>query len=60
MDVQRAGVRCGDGPRPSALHFLMTVVSPSSVALPHPARLAERLKCASQMFGAYTCRRNSL
>ncbi|CAB1440036.1 unnamed protein product [Pleuronectes platessa] len=33
---------------------LMTVVHPSTVALPHPLRLTERLKCASQMFGAYT------
>lgn len=38
----------------------MTMVLPSTVALPHPSCLSERLKCASQMFGAYTCRRHSL
>lgn len=38
----------------------MTVVHPSTVALPHPSCFSEHLKCASQMFRAYTCRRHSL
>lgn len=62
-DVQGAGVCCSVAvlaPTPPVLHSLMTVVQPSTVALPHPSCFSERLKCASQMFRAYTCRRHSL